>query len=128
MPSVFRCPKDAAAKSADTSYVAVVRPETAWPGSTSVSIREITDGTSTTIVVVETSGSGVNWMEPRDLPFAVVKQGTNSPLRGGFSSGHGGYAQALNADGSTRPIGGTMSPEELEALFTRAGGEAIEDF
>lgn len=61
----------------------------------------------------------INWMEPRDLPFAVVKQGINSPLPGGIRSAHPNAAIALNADASPRILIQDISDETLEALITR---------
>ncbi len=117
MPRGFHCPRDGPEGGTTTSYVAVVGPETVWPGSDSMPLRMIKDGMSNTIILVEVANSGINWMEPRDLPFSAVARGINSPHPGGF--------HVAFADGSARSISSSISRAVLEALFTRAGGEPI---
>jgi hypothetical protein len=69
MPPIYLCPS--ASLSDDewnscTSYVAVVGPHTAWPGTTPRRIPEITDGLPNTMLLIE-SNELVPWLEPRDL-------------------------------------------------------------
>ena len=52
-----------------TSYVAVVGPGTAWPGTGYASMKDLKDGVSNTIMVVEIANSDIHWMEPRDFPI-----------------------------------------------------------
>jgi hypothetical protein len=56
-----------AVSSAETSFVAVLGPETAWPGIESRSRSDLRDGADRTILVVEMASSGVPWMKPEDL-------------------------------------------------------------
>ena len=69
IPYVYACPSadrtSAAARQA-TSYVAVVGERTVWPGAEARSMREIADGTSNTILVVEASEFQIPWMKPED--------------------------------------------------------------
>ena len=67
MPAAFACPSQP--KSHFTNYLAVVGPNTAWPGSTGRHLSTFSDGTSETIVVVEAGEPQVLWMEPRDLTY-----------------------------------------------------------
>ncbi len=65
---VFNCPEDhGGKKSTETSYVAVVGPETLWPGDRAVRLDDVTDGLGNTLLVVEIANSGIHWLEPRDL-------------------------------------------------------------
>ncbi|MBI3467166.1 MAG: DUF1559 domain-containing protein, partial [Planctomycetes bacterium] len=66
MPPYFSCPADGGS-GWTTNYLAVVGPETIWPGDKPVAIRQIRDGVSNTIALVEVANSGIQWMEPRDL-------------------------------------------------------------
>jgi prepilin-type processing-associated H-X9-DG protein len=127
MPAVFRCPNDKANPGTMTDYVAVVGPETIWQPDHCTKFDEIKDGSSQTIAVIEASGAKVNWMEPRDLSFAALDQGINPKQGPGISSMHPGAAIAVFADGHTQTIQENISLETLKALFTKAGGEEIDE-
>lgn len=131
-PDLFRCPEDVKRYGRPnewmTSYVAVVGPETVWPGEQSTKIRDITDGTTTTLLVVEVADSGINWMEPRDLHLAEMEITINSHSGKGISSEHKGGARVAFADGSVRSLEDSLSAETVRALLTRNGGETIDDF
>ncbi len=83
-------------------------------------IRHITDGTSNTIMVVESNDdAAVIWTKPDDLEVTEA-----NPSKGQF--GH--YPEVFNAafgDGSVRAISKSVDPKMLWALFTRNGGEVI---
>ena len=53
MPKIFRCPSAAALEPGKTTYVLPIGPGTVWSGERPLSLREITDGTSQTAMVVE---------------------------------------------------------------------------
>jgi RNA polymerase sigma factor (sigma-70 family) len=84
-----------------------------------ISIPQITDGTSITILVVE-AGTPVFWSKPEDLPFVP---GQALPKLGGLFNG--GFNAAF-ADGSVHWISKDADPETLSAAITRAGGEIID--
>jgi hypothetical protein len=129
MPAAFHCPSDGLGDGTTTSYVAVVGPETLWPGSDTVPLHEIVDGLSNTILLVEVADSAINWMEPRDLPFSAVQTGINPPHGLGPSSHHPGTIMVAYADGSALGIQVNVAQDVFEALFTRAGGESnAEDY
>jgi prepilin-type processing-associated H-X9-DG protein len=110
----------------NTSYVAVVGPETAWPGTGSMGLKGITDGSSKTISVVEVANSGIHWMEPRDLTFDEAALGINVPgNKNGISSNHTGGANFLFCDGSVHFLTDKIPAETLRALLTAAGGENV---
>ena len=73
----FSCPVEADKPVTTTSYVAVVGPHTAWPGAQPSRFDDFTDGTSNTLLVVEVKGSGIHWMEPRDLHVVQTAPGVN---------------------------------------------------
>jgi prepilin-type processing-associated H-X9-DG protein len=126
MPSVFCCPKSEGDEN-ETNYVAVVGPETVWPGDESVQLRSVSDGASRTIHIVEIADSGINWLEPRDLTFAQATQGINPPVtKLGVSSVHPGGANVLFCDGSVHFLQDDIPAETWRALLTRDGGEDVE--
>jgi len=85
----FVCPCDPIASApggTQTSYVAVVGENTAWPGKEpwKPSDADLARVASHTIIVVEVANSGIQWTEPRDL--SLDKLGTPGALT--VSSNH----------------------------------------
>lgn len=115
----FWCPSGDGRKTKITDYVAVVGPHTAWPTGGCRRLREITDGPSSTILVVEVTGSGIHWMEPRDVALEDL-------LLRGKGSNHPRHFNALFADGSVHKIRKDINRETLSALITIDGGERID--
>jgi prepilin-type processing-associated H-X9-DG protein len=117
MPSIFMCPSDKS-ESSNTNYLAVVGEETVWPGATPVGFRGVRDGPGNTILLVETVGAGVHWLEPRDLSASEVEQGLHS--------GHAGGNNALFADSHVQFLPNDIPPAVLRAMLTREGGETVD--
>jgi len=135
MPRVFQCPEDTASPTA-TSYVVVVGPETMWPDSETMTFRDIGDGTSNTLMVVEMANSGIHWMEPRDLEFAKLPMSVNPKTGRGICSLHRPEswvpkrpygANAAMADGSVSHMLPTdVSSAKLRAILTANGNEPVD--
>ncbi len=111
----------------NANYVAVVGPDTAWPGGEALDIDKITDGLSNTIAVVEIASPGVPWADPRDLTFEEAARGINQ-VEGpnGISGPHAGGVNVLFLDGRVEFLPNDTPPERLRALLTANGGEKIE--
>lgn len=131
---VFRCPANRTDVAKPTSnYVAVIGPNTAWRSDGSVvSAKDITDGPSSTILLVETKEAGIHIFEPRDLSLDQLTLTVNSPIGQGVSSDHFLNRQSLGcyvlmADGAVRLLRDNISADVLYALFTINGGETIPD-
>jgi prepilin-type processing-associated H-X9-DG protein len=122
MPTTYRCPSNPDAAGLDTDYLAVVGPKAVFRDVGSTSFRNITDGTSNTIMLAESHTSGIHWMEPRDMKTDDLSFGVNSRA-GGIQSTHPGVANVLMADGSVRSISDSTDPEVLKAMTTIDGRE-----
>ncbi|MFM8217394.1 MAG: DUF1559 domain-containing protein, partial [Planctomycetaceae bacterium] len=123
MPKVYACPS-APQSMGETHYAVPVGAKTMFPPERGVSVREITDGTSNTIMVLETCGSKFQWMAPRDVTVnSVIPHGPPGLL----SSRHTGVFHAALADGSVRVVSHSdFPPEKLDSLLTRDGGEVVD--
>ena len=120
MPEVFACPGQDGAHTGRTQYLAIVGPETVWPEQYASSIRDVFDGTSNTIQVVEWADSDVTWLEPRDVSYREARR---SPLRVTHPPGSDeGVQHALFADGSVRGIPPHAEPRIYRHLLTARSG------
>jgi len=115
-PDVYHCPADAGT---DVSYFVVVGPRTVFPGAKPIRIRDITDGTSSTILLVEATDSRINWLQPRDMSYAEAVRGINPKLGWGISSRHEKRrgAEVAFADGSVPFLSDDTSPEQLRRML-----------
>ena len=110
----YHSPLDAAAPT-QTSYLAIAGPGAVFSIDADLSLRNITDGSSNTICVIEVQDSGINWMEPRDLTIdeavAAIK---SSPTE---------KVNVLLLDGSVRLIDREMPTAALRGMMTIDGRE-----
>jgi len=120
MPKVF-APRSAQLRSqGKTTFVVPVGKQTIFGPPEGVPIRDITDGTSNTIMIIDADEShAVTWTRPDDLSVdgVDVKQVL-------FGTRKDGVFCAF-ADGSAQKIDPKVSEEVLHAFLTRNGGEAI---
>lgn len=123
MPATYQCPS-VGVGGQNTSYVVVQGKETLFDGSTPCKFSSVTDGLSNTIMVVEAPQANILWTEPRDLDFDTMSMTLNSGANSPHSK-HPGGVQVLLADGSVRFLRAGVSPEQLRAMLTKAGGEMI---
>ncbi len=127
IPPAYCCPSDNLRGPHEVSYLAITGPGTAWPGSRCAGFGDFKDGTSNTISIAESAGSGIHWMEPRDLPFETLAKGVNAKQGLGVCSQHDGAAQVSFCDGGVTLLSDTLSAETLQALATKAGGEPVDE-
>jgi len=125
MPDVYGCPSEPSAMS-KTSYMVITGPGTLFDGDKSVPIKDIQDGTSNTIMVVEVANAAVNWLEPTDLDVNQLTFEINAGVQQEIGSQHPGGAHVLNADSSVHFLTDYIDSETLEALTTIAGGEQVD--
>lgn len=94
-----------------------------------IRIRDITDGTSHTLVVSEDSdwqdGQWINALNVFDQAYAINQA---PPYENDIRSKHPGGANGLCCDGSVRFLKETLPLPTLAALCTREGSEVIGDW
>lgn len=118
MPDVFRHP-GAKEDKTHTSYFVLTGKETVFPPDKSTGFRDITDGTSNTILAVE-AVRPVPWTKPLDVPYSASQP---LPKIGGHQRG---VFSALLGDGSVRTLPTSIDEKMLRAMITRAGSELIQ--
>ena len=120
MPGVYRTPNSPVADHA-TRIQGFQGVGAIFEGTEGVTLADITDGTSNTLVFTLSEAVTV-WTRPGDLPFI-----DGAPLPALDETDPQGYIVAL-ADGSVRNIAKDAKgmPQLLQRLITRNGGEVIE--
>jgi hypothetical protein len=111
-----------AARRKCTNYAAVLGRHCAFRGADPVSIEDITDGTSSTLMIGEVTDADILWTKPEDIDVSKHPQIGD---RMGFSSDHASGAQFATAAGSVRFIFESIPQETVDALYTRDRGEKI---
>ena len=131
---VYRCPSDAAsvdqfldeqAVFVDTSYMMVVGPGTLSNGPSATSLADVTDPPYDTFLVVETAGSRIHWMDPRDLMAEDFADESFDPSVPVIYGEHPMGAHAVMCDGSVRIIPDTIEADQAQAMSTIGGGESV---
>ena len=125
---VYRCPSEDSMDDSETSYVMIVGPGTISDGPTPTSFRQLADGTSNTIMIVEVADSGIQWTEPRDLNAEEVSFQVGGGMGEGIGGNHPRVTNALFCDGAVHSIHESIAPELLRAMTTIAGGEDVSEF
>jgi len=122
--AVYACPSTEL-QDLQTTYVAVVGPETSFPGSEGRPFDTIEDGLSNTLFVFETDHEhAVPWMEPVDAePDQFIEFSKNPDVLA-----HTGGMQALIGDGSVHFISQELPTAMRQALLTVAGSEEMSEF
>jgi prepilin-type processing-associated H-X9-DG protein len=119
MPPVFARPNDPSELAQGlTHYRVFVGPKTPFAPGKPVTIGTFKDGTSNTIMIVETADA-VPWTKPDEIPYDP-----NGPLPKLGGSLPGGFNVAM-WDGSVRFVSEKIRESTLRALVTPDGNEII---
>lgn len=91
------------------------------------SFRDITDGSSNTIMMTETSDDDIPWAQgARTLKSLTQEPYINGP--DGIGGPSPGGCNILLSDGSVRFVSENIDPAVMRALSTMSGGEVIGEF
>lgn len=120
MPDVFRT--EGVEAPGRTSYHVFLGDQTPVGGNSPQSIRNITDGTSNTLLIVKAGTDKADvWTKPGGLEYAA-----EDPVA--CLGNVGEKILVVMCDGSSRLIDSTISSETFRRLIEQADGEFIEDF
>ncbi len=131
---VYQCPSANGPKHHTTYMAVVAKGGSFFPADQPRKIREITDGTANTLLVLEVPPKhSVPWMAPRDVDEELILGISPDPEtswgQGLFQSEpeqelpHTGGFQAAFADGSVRFIPANLPAAQRKALISAAGGD-----
>lgn len=120
MPSVFQLPGSAAGDG-KTPYLLPAGPGTLNENPNGLRMADVTDGVKNTILCMEARPDrAVIWTRPDDLEVNLQQ-----PLEGLAGARPGGF-QAVLGDGVVKFISDNIDLQLLRALFSPAGGEAVQ--
>lgn len=120
MPDIFRCPM-ARVPEDHTVFLVPSGEDTVFSTPRGTAIRQIIDGTSKTIAIVEADDAhAVPWTKPDDWPY--------DPDNPTFGLGKHFGDRFLTAfcDGSMHALPGTIDPETMRRMITYAGREVLQ--
>lgn len=120
MPSVFRCPQSKHAPSSGLStFVLPSHADSMWPADRLLDFKDILDGSSNTIMIVEAKDEFQQiWTKPD--PFLIDLKNPTDQLGGHFVD----RIYFARGDGSTGFMPKSKS-DLMPAMLTRAGGEPV---
>ena len=117
-----------------SAYAAVSGKGTVFPELTTRNYRDIPDGLSHTLMVVEACGQQIIWTEPRDIDpefdaLTINEPGERKGASSSFSSSfHAGGSQVMLADGSVRFMSENTDPEILRSLLISDDGRPSDNW
>lgn len=120
MPKIFLPDGVKTTEPNTTFYQVFVGKGTIFESGEKVSVQDVPDGTSCTILIAE-AATPVVWTQPCDLHFEPDQP---LPALGGVSTK--GTSVAL-ADSSPRFLSSRVDPRIIRILVTRGGGEILDD-
>jgi hypothetical protein len=117
MPRCYACPADTEGRARwRTNYFVVVGERTVFPGATSISLENVKKPRSSTILLIESIGQDIHWMEPKDLSFDSLSVVVNDKTQPSVSSKHRKGPNVVMVDGTKRRLTPAFSGRLKEML------------
>ena len=119
MPKIYRAPGSNSG-GGKTNYLGAVGPNAAFPDKGTIMVPDFTDGTSSTIMLIEVPDeAAVEWTRPEDFPID-----TEQLMKKLVGLRTGGFLTAF-ADGAPQFISKSIAPQLLQRLLIRNDGEPV---
>jgi hypothetical protein len=114
----FHCPSANNQRLENTNYVAVVGPNTMWPGREPA--KPAADGSDKDkILLIEIVNSDILWMEPRDLTLEQALDAIQPKTGIGIGSHHKDGIHYLTVGGEVKSLPHNIDRESLRKLLVR---------
>jgi hypothetical protein len=128
MPGVYRCPLESreAAGDGKTRYLAPRGGDTVFRGADPIALKDITDGTSNTIILVDAGDErAVPWTKPDDGDITPEDEAAFRAIFSAHRRRRGAGTVAAFADGAVRFLHENGRPATIRALTTYNRGEVL---
>jgi hypothetical protein len=123
---MYSCPADTSTwNNAETNYVVITGKDTMFDATNSMGPLMIRDGTSSTLMIVEVTGTGIHWMEPRDLDIGTMDFLVGTPTGKNISSLHQRGAQVAFADSRPDCLNPDAREDDVRRLTSVAGDDPL---
>lgn len=121
-PAEFACPE--ISTTTDTSYLAILGAQTAWPFEMPSRYANFRDGTSNTVMLVDWHHPTTVWTRPYDVDYADLISQFHTDQKHSAGSGRPS-TNMLFTDGSVRIVSKDIDDSVLKMILTPSGGQPI---
>jgi hypothetical protein len=117
--NLYQCPSGEHTSQEIIDFVAVVGPETLWPGKDRVKLPKQGDGNQDTILLIELPDSDIRGLEPRCPTVDEFLEKIKSPTGKGIRTIHAKGLAYVTVGGEVRWFPPDTDPESIRKLFVR---------
>ena len=123
-PRIYALNDEVSQQGQETNYLAIVGQDTSWPGAGAYKPLRDEAKKQSPIMVVENVGSGISWLEPRDLVLDAMDLSMAAESSRGISSRYQPPAVVtVNGDVLTLPL--DLAPEALRKMLVVTNPAAL---
>lgn len=125
-PSVFVSPASSNPYGNENSYVLITGKKTLFPPSGPLGPSDVSDGTSSTLLLVDKLNAATEWTNPVDVDIAKLNPMIGASGANAIGGEHDDGATAVFADGTPAWLPEDLDPILLKAIISPNGGEPID--
>lgn len=131
-PDEFGSPAASGYGWSETNYMLLTGPGTIFPDAGPLALDDVLDSHAQTLLVVEVARPSNTsalryWTEPMDLDISRMARTIGTKNGTEIGGNHADGATAATCDGLPHFLSKTLTPEEVRALSSPAGGEPLRD-